>query len=937
MKKFLMYVIIVVTCLFLGFTIYYLTQNNENIYITVSKEESIYKNKGESLWLDNLLVWTKPYKSTTIKVTSADENVVTYDENTKRFDCIGGGFTAVTITPSNTNFGPFVFEIYVGDGTIANPYVIDSAEDLALIGNDPALQFNLTNSYILSKDIDLRSYNNGVWNPLGEFAGNFNGDGHIIYNMNIISGSNAGLFSSLASGAMVENVKFSSAVINGAFDNAGVVAGVNKGTIGKCEVISAKLTNSSSTGNTGAIAGANIYDITSAMINMCSVKAEIISNAQAGGLVGFNKSSIVLNSKAIVNAFEAQSSTAKLGGLVGINESTYNTSEEVYYASAIKNSYAIINKVTGSAIMGGVVAENKEDSYVGQMFYNTYVGCIYALNSGVNMSSVGEGQGLLTADANSNLILKTKQQLLEQASYQGYNFDTVWTIVSSETASINMQGAYETYKIIAIGKEVTPAQMSLKDFLENVKNNLANNVSTYRITENYTLDLEGRAWETIAPNESEPMLASIIVDDGVSCVITNFVLKEGNSSFFGYISGNTIVKGITFKDNIIVESCNASSSGVVATGLLNGATLENITVKNFTTLNSQAQNVGVICGFNKGSIINCSVACDELKPLTIRLSDSLTNVGGIVGTNNGYISNCVVDRVNVCVDISGNRSGSLNLGGIAGTATANISNSKVISFVCDTTASGVVYAGGVVGYLATSNTTIYKCYSLANIKIGISNQSAYLGGITGYLAAGVTIKGCFYNNSELTAYNVGGLVGISYGTVFSSYVGECTLTGCRVGGLIDLTYGRITDCYVLASLKSAAEKSILCGYTVYVGPDCYIEHIFSNATFSGNGKYYAESKSEFRTNKASLWLDSIVNPISFGPVLNNIVIVNNDAWVQVSSIFMTKGNYIPVTLAECNGETGNYSVFKDKASFDTNIWNFDQEAGFPTLKEVAEF
>ena len=250
MKKFLIYVVIVVTCLFLGFTVYYLTKNNETIYLTLSKDEAIYKNTGESIWLDNLIEWTKPYKDTTLEITSGDSNVVTYDENTKRFDCIGGGFTSITITPSNTNFGPFIFEIYVGDGTLNNPYVIETAQDLALIGNDPELKFNLSNSYILTNDIELKSYNGGVWTPLGAFTGNFDGNNYTIYNLNITSGSNAGLFASVENGAVVENVKFASATVNGTFDNVGLVAGVNRGTIGKCEVLSATITNTSTSGYT---------------------------------------------------------------------------------------------------------------------------------------------------------------------------------------------------------------------------------------------------------------------------------------------------------------------------------------------------------------------------------------------------------------------------------------------------------------------------------------------------------------------------------------------------------------------------------------------------------------------------------------------------------------------------------------------------------------
>ena len=938
MKKFLMYVIIVVTCLFLGFTIYYLSQNNENIYISISKEESIYKNKGESLWLDNLITWTKPYKGTTLTISSADENVVSYDENTKRFDCIGGGFTAITITPSNENFGPFVFEVYVGDGSVANPYVIDSTEDLSLIGNDPELMFNSTNSYILIKDLDLKSYNNGTWTPLAEFSGNFNGNGHVIYNLNVTSGSSAGLFSSITSSGVVENLKFSNVTINGAFDNAGVVAGINKGMVGKIEVISAKLTNSSTLGNTGAIVGANKKDIIPAIVNMCSVRADIVASANAGGLVGVNKSSIIMNSRAIVS-FESTNLSSKLGGLAGVNASTFDTNQEVYYASAIKNSYSIINNLTGGANLGGIVGQNVEETYSGQMFYNTFEGCLYSLNTGLSANAVAVGANLLTAEAKANLKSKTTDELAQKATYEneGYNFKTVWLINSSETANINYQGAYETYKLVAIGAEITPDVMPLGEFLNNVRNNIKDNITTYRVSENIVLDLGGAYWTTVAPNENEPMLASIIVDEGKTCTIKNFKLKDANSSFFGYISGNTILKGITF-ENVTIDSCSAQNSAIVATGLLNGATIDSVLVKNYVSINTQANNVGIICALNRGTISNSSVICDELRDFTITLSDNLTNAGGIVGINDGYVIDCQVDRVKLCVNVTKNREGSLNFGGIAGTNTANISSSKVTGFSCETTASGTVYGGGIVGYLtASGNSLVNLCYSLANIRIMATNSNAYLGGIAGYVAGGASVTGCFHSIGELSAYNVGGLAGITYGTIFSSYVEECQLTGYRVGGLASLIYSRVTDCYVLCVLNSAGSDSILCGLSVYLSKDCYVEHCFSNASFSGDAQYYAESYSEFRINPIVRWEYILAGRDVCGPVQNNIILVNNNAIVQLSSaIFNQRAGWIDATYEQCTGQTGNYAIFKDVAGFDTNIWNFGGD-DFPTLKNVAQY
>ena len=83
MKKFLMYVVVLVTMLFIGYTTYYFVRNNENIYLTLAEGESIYLNKDETY--DLPLVWTKPYSSTKVyeNVQISDTSVVSFDETTK--------------------------------------------------------------------------------------------------------------------------------------------------------------------------------------------------------------------------------------------------------------------------------------------------------------------------------------------------------------------------------------------------------------------------------------------------------------------------------------------------------------------------------------------------------------------------------------------------------------------------------------------------------------------------------------------------------------------------------------------------------------------------------------------------------------------------------------------------------------------------------------
>ena len=162
MKKFLMYVIVLVVFLFVGYTTYYFIRNNEVIELTLADEEVIYINSGESF--DMPIAWTKPYGSITVyedeNVDISNEDVIKYHSETKKFTARVGGVATITITPSNADFGPFIFDVHVGDGTLLNPYYVRSADDIQKIGK-PDSGWLLSESYILTKDIDLSLYNNG--------------------------------------------------------------------------------------------------------------------------------------------------------------------------------------------------------------------------------------------------------------------------------------------------------------------------------------------------------------------------------------------------------------------------------------------------------------------------------------------------------------------------------------------------------------------------------------------------------------------------------------------------------------------------------------------------------------------------------------------------------------------------------------------------------
>lgn len=918
-KKFLLYVAVIVTCLFLGFTIYYLAKNDENIYLNIDNSESMYINVNESIeWP---IVWTKPYKDTKIDVSIGDESVLSYDEQTKKFVGVGGGFTSVTITPSNKNFGPFVFEVSVGDGKMGSPFVLKTADDVAKIGANA--QFKTNMYYVLANDIDISAYSQGKWTPIAEFSGNFNGNGHTIYNLDISDSSNAGIFGEVLASGVVENIKFARVNINGSYTNLGVVAGINRGLIGKVEVLSGTITNTKTPSNTGGIAGKNLYTANSAYINMCSVNLSITSASTMGGLVGYNKSSVILNSRSVINKFASTSTNVYAGGLVGVNESTYDSTTDQYFASAIVKSFVILEEITWANFVGAVVGKNIENNNNVSYFENNYEDVIYALGGSLTIGAYGT-----TSQKVEGIKSTSKSNLLIKDTYTNYNFDNVWNKEDTSYASVNLLGAYETIIIKGIGVQINSTTVDIEKFLTDIRKN-PNYTTTYTVTKDTEVDLKGAEWTTIAPDPTNPLKASIIVEDGVTCKITNFKLSDANTSFFGYISGNTIIKGLTFDANIVVDNSATDSTGVVATGLLNGATLENISVKNLTTFKTPAKNVGLITGTNSGTIKNSLVSYSGAVEVE---STGEKNIGGIVGNNAGLILGCTTEKFKLEINTRNGSNGNFNIGGTCGITSASISGNGVKNFNLDTMNEGTMYVGGIVGYVTSGTINIYKCYSHANVDLGINNSNAYLGGIAAYTANGTNISASAYANGTLRGYNVGGLVGIHYGVLTSSY-SSGTLKGNVVGGIVNLCYNNIANCYTISSLVGDNKNSVVSGVTSLVGPNCYIEKCLVNAKFSGEGEKYAESESPFRMLWITKQLFSFRGDVDFGTV-SNLVIVNYGNAKTQSSIFGIKNGWVKVTDEDCRGKN-NYAVLKESAGFDGSIWDFSNSGDYPTLRDVA--
>jgi hypothetical protein len=219
---------------------------------------------------------------------------------------------------------------------------------------------NLDNNHRLINDLDAdtpgytelaSSEANGGrgWEPIGTsiapFKGSFDGQDHTIMGLFIHrpSESNVGLFSSVAEGGVVQNVRVVDVAVTGHWYVGGLV-GENTGTV------SNSYSSGSVTGDNSV--GGLVGDNTGTVSNSYSTGGSVTGDDRVGGLVGDNTGT-VSNSHFRGNVISKEGSY--IGGLVGIND-----------VGTVSNSYSAGN-VSGDENVGGLVGGNEKgtvsDSY----------------------------------------------------------------------------------------------------------------------------------------------------------------------------------------------------------------------------------------------------------------------------------------------------------------------------------------------------------------------------------------------------------------------------------------------------------------------------------------------------------------------------------------------------------------------------------------------
>lgn len=293
------------------------------------------------------------------------------------------GSTSVSVKQKKSDNPKFE----AGNGTETEPYIIATAAQLDEVRNFPSACFEL------SKDIDLSSYlnpNSSGWTPIENFTGIFDGKKHTIKGLwiSLSSINYVGLFANIQSSsgnkrASVSNlfVNISKKGITGGSRVGGICGSLSNGNIENC-MVTGDISGYQYVGGIVGVGGEWNNDISS--ISQCASSGNIIAtDGKVGGILGYRYGSCSIENCYSIANVKAEGSYSSSAYGIGYS------AENCYFAGTISD--------TGDVYPIGVYNTNS--------YYDS------------EKTKISWKEGALTT-----------KQMKQQASFQGWDFDKIWTI-----------------------------------------------------------------------------------------------------------------------------------------------------------------------------------------------------------------------------------------------------------------------------------------------------------------------------------------------------------------------------------------------------------------------------------------------------------------------------------------------------------------------------
>jgi filamentous hemagglutinin family protein len=634
-----------------------------------------------------------------------------------------------------------------------------------------AMNTNLAGVYALGRDIDASatsSWNAGAgFVPIGtsatRFTGMLDGLNHTITGLSILrpSTDHVGLFGVAGTagvgGTTIRNVGLVDGNVSGN-NRVGALLGWN---------VNAAVSNSYSTGavngsaNVGGLIGYN-----DGPVSRSYATGTVSGSNEVGGLIGTNYDSVT-NSYAA----GAVSGVNMVGGLVGTNINVVSRSYAtgavngvdqvggligLHLMGFVSQSYAS-GAVSGSTKVGGLVGSRNDP--ITQSFWDTQT-------SG---TAVGVGSG-----SSTGVTGLTTAQMMQQASFVGWNFTTDWWLSETNTRPF-LRSEYSTTLVNA-------HQLQLMALDLNADYVLAADIDMSELTRASGLWNIATGFVPIG-NVLYHFTGTF---DGLNHTIHDLVINrpgEDLVGLFGYADGATISN---------VGLVGGDVTGFQTVGSLLAAGSSTTTVRNSyaTGTVSGDSYVGGLIGATNGSV-NDSYATGAVS--------SASWVGGLIGSAGGPVTNSyatgAVSGDWVAGGLVGGGPGSLSnsyatgavngisyLGGLAGTSTGTINDSYATGAV-----SGNDNLGGLVG--STFASAVSRSYST-----GAVSGTDFVGGLIGFSEFGSVVSDSYASGAVSGNAKVGGLVGGNdISSVSNSYASGAVSGNAEVGGLIGINTGSVSQ------------------------------------------------------------------------------------------------------------------------------------------------
>ena len=698
-------------------------------------------------------------------------------------------------------------------------YQITNAGNLfwfaARVNGDGNVQ-NAAANAALTADIDLSGLNMGaIGSEATPYTGTFDGAGHTIDGLRLQgAGDSWGFVRCLGEGGKIQNLTMGancSVTASGSYvgvfcgqNNGGTLTGcTNRGTVngrsnmgGICGRNEGTMENCANTGSvTGGGSGGGLCGSNEGTMKNCNNTGSVTGSGDyAGGICGRN-TGILQNS----TNFGAVAGYYGVGGICGNNNTgtiqncantgTVTVSGDGYAGGVcgINSSEAFLancystGTVSGTDSVGGLCALNRStlsncywlDTACGNGIFNDFGISTKAESKTADEFASGEVVYLLNGSTSTGTL--TWFQNL------GEGGDTLPVLDGSHSIVYPIGDLYcdGTVKDDIRGYSNDPGATGTRDDHAFGGDGFCTACGQYQPAEQneggvYEISNAGQLFWFGAMVNGDSSKADFEEQDlSAGAVLTSDItIPEGHNwtamgNYYRPYTGTLDGDGHTI-EGLKLES-KFNYQGLVGC-LDKDGKIQNLTMGESCSV-SGSSYAGVLCGYNAGTIQNCTNAGTVT---------ATSYTGGICGVNfGGTLTSCTN---------TGGVSGGGDTGGICGNNSSTVENCHNTGEV-----SGGSYVSGICGY---SNGTVKGCTNAG----AVTGSGNYVGGVCGHnIGANATLSGCTNSGAVTGSGNyVGGLCGCNE----TGYLINCYTTGevsgsSDVGGVCGVNEGALRNCYWL--------------------------------------------------------------------------------------------------------------------------------------------